>query len=178
MAVARRHVIGPGGRHARPGPMTGLGLGRVKTPARHDGLELHSHWPTVRPPRARPASCGPLVESRRNQQTPRLMHFRCMAHDPQSILPCTHRLCDLMENWNRILAIFAPHTFLHSQGQNATCKSLRALVRCALSFGHFLACAGGLTSAMCGRLRVGKDFLARRRPGRSSHVFGLLMRLA
>jgi hypothetical protein len=28
-AVARRHVIGPGGRHARPGPMTGLGQKRA-----------------------------------------------------------------------------------------------------------------------------------------------------
>ena len=30
--------------------------------------------------------------------------------------------------------------------------------------------------AMCGRLRVGKDFLHERSIGRCSHVFGLLMR--
>jgi len=32
------------------------GLGRVKTLPRHDGVELRSHWPSVRPPRARLAS--------------------------------------------------------------------------------------------------------------------------
>jgi hypothetical protein len=32
--------------------------------------------------------------------------------------------------------------------------------------------------AMCGRLRVGKDFVHVGRSGRSSHVFGLLVRLA
>ena len=48
-----------------PVSRSGLGLGRVKTPARRDDVELRSHWPTVRPPRARLASRGPLVESGR-----------------------------------------------------------------------------------------------------------------
>jgi hypothetical protein len=37
--------------------------------------------------------------------------------------------------------------------------------------------AGCRLRAMCGRLRVGKDFLHERSIGRSIHVFGLLMRL-
>jgi len=36
--------------------------------------------------------------------------------------------------------------------------------------------AGPYRWAMCGRLRVGKDFLHERSIGRCSHVFGLLMR--
>ena len=105
--------------HTAPGS-SAMGLGRVKTPARHDGVELRSHWPTVRPPRARLASQGRWLRAAENQQTPRFMHFRCVAHVPQSILPCTHRLRDLMASWNRILAIFDPYTFSHSQGQKRT----------------------------------------------------------
>ena len=41
----------------------------------------------------------------------------------------------------------------------------RGFVRSSLSCGHFGALARGLKSAMCGRLRVGKDFL---------HVAGLV----
>ena len=106
-------------RNDAPEP-SAKGLCRVKTLARHDGVELCSHWPTVRPPRARLASRGPRVESRRNQQTPGFMHFRCVAHVRQSILVCTHRLRDLMASWNRILPAFDPYTFLHSQGHKRT----------------------------------------------------------
>jgi hypothetical protein len=41
---------------------------------------------------------------------------------------------------------------------------------------HRLSAFGCRLSAMCGRLRVGKDFLHERSIGRCSHVFGLLMR--
>ena len=77
-------------------PMSAVGLGRVKTPARHDGVELRSHWPTVRPPLARLASRGPLVRAAETPQPPRFVHFRRVAHVPQFTLPCTHRLRDLM----------------------------------------------------------------------------------
>jgi hypothetical protein len=46
--------------------MSDLGLGRVETQARHEGVELCSHWPTVLRPRARIASHALLVESRKN----------------------------------------------------------------------------------------------------------------
>ena len=101
-----------------------MGLGRVKTPARHDGVELCSHWPTVQSPRAGLASRWPLAGAAENQQTQRFMHFRCVAHVPQSILLRAHRRRDLMASWNRILPIFDPHTFLHNQGQKRTSVSL------------------------------------------------------
>lgn len=94
-----------------------MGLGCVKTPARHDALELRSHSPTVGAPRARLASRRPLVEGVRNPQTPRFMQFRRAGHVPRTILLRTHWLRDLPVSWNRILAIFDPYTFSRSQGQ-------------------------------------------------------------
>jgi hypothetical protein len=49
-------------------------------------------------------------------------------------------------------------------------------VRFTLNSGHSLRQSECLLWAMCGRLRVGKDFLYERSIGRCSHVFGLLMR--
>ena len=98
--------------------MTAVGLGRVKTLARYDRVELRSHWPTF----------GRLARGSRhgsrwlrvpeNSQTLRFMHFRCLAHLPQSIIPCTHRRRVPVASWKKILAIFDPHTFSHSQGQD------------------------------------------------------------
>ena len=66
--------------------MSVLGLGRVKTPARHDGVELRSHWPTVRPLRARLASRGPLVEIRRKPANTALHALQARGSRP-SIYP-------------------------------------------------------------------------------------------
>jgi hypothetical protein len=95
-----------------------MGLGRVKTLARYDRVELRSHWPT----------CGRLARGSRhgsrwlrvaeNSQTLRFMHFRCLAHLPQSIIPCTHRRRVPMASRNKILAIVYPCTFSHNQGHS------------------------------------------------------------
>jgi len=61
-------------------------------------------------------------------------------------------------------------------GSKADVTLLNFDVRFTPESGHSPTRSGCLLWAMCGRLRVGKDFLHERSIGRCSHVFGLLMR--
>ena len=61
-------------------------------------------------------------------------------------------------------------------GSKADVTLLNFDVRFTPESGHGSAVIACPLWAMCGRLRVGKDFLHERSIGRCSHVFGLLMR--
>ena len=62
--------------------------------------------------------------------------------------------------------------------QQATSPIHQALVRCTQQTGHPSVRHACQQRAMCGRLRIGKDFLHAYSIGRSSHVFGLRVRHA
>src|SRR5262249_49762869 len=62
---------------------------------------------------------------------------------------------------------------VESQSRRTTMFAMSGLTPIAAVM---LQCRDRSRSAMCGRLRVGKDFLHARRLGRCSHVFGLFVR--
>src|SRR5262249_31297962 len=88
------------------------GRGRVKTQACCGAVEWRSQASNVLS-FSREARHLPPSES----QTPRFLHFCRAAH----VLPFRATMCraecDLEACWNRILTIFNPYTFSHSQGQ-------------------------------------------------------------
>jgi hypothetical protein len=106
--------------------------------------------------------CGPVPHNERGRQLSQISRrgrvlgaieycFVANGYRPVSTRACTHKIAIGERSW--IIN-----------------------VRCGLLCGLKWDISRGLRSAMCGRLRVGKDFLHARRLGRCSHVFGLFVR--
>jgi len=75
--------------------MSALGLGRAKTPERHDGVELVLTGEPFDHLARGSRHGGRWLIAAENPQTPRFMHFRYVTHVPRSILLCTRTLGDL-----------------------------------------------------------------------------------
>jgi len=98
-------------------PVSGLGLGRVKTQAAAAPCNGVLKRQMFFPSRARLASWRPVTQRRRNLENSAVPTL--LARGSRLAIRAT--MCraqgDLEAGWNRILTIFDPYTFSHTQGQ-------------------------------------------------------------
>src|SRR5262245_37123880 len=121
-----------------------MGLGRVKTQACCGAVEWRSQTQMFFPSRARLTSLRPVTQRRRNLENSAVPTFLARA---THVLPACYyvRAEGVLEAcWNRILTVFDPYTFLHSQGHFHPCVYVsfrgEAVVR-STDYGRFVPLA-------------------------------------